>query len=46
MKYDLLIKNGLVVLPTGKKVLDIAFKDEKIALIGEKLVVEASEVQK
>lgn len=44
MKYDLLIKNGLVVLPTGKKVTDIAVKDEKIALIGEKLDVEAKEV--
>ena len=44
MKYDLLIKNGLVVLPTGKKQLDIAVKGEKIALVGDNLSVEANEV--
>ena len=34
MEFDLLIKNGRVVLPTETKKLDVAVKDGKIAKIG------------
>lgn len=44
MKFDLLIRNGQVVLPTKTAKLDVAVKDGKIALVGKKLAVEADEV--
>ena len=44
MKYDLLIKNGRVILPTKSDVLDIAVKDGKIALLGENLPDDADEI--
>jgi len=34
MRYDLLLKNGIVVTPEKSVMADIAVKDEKIALIG------------
>lgn len=37
MLYDLLIKNGLVILATGEVTTDIAVKDGKIAAIGNNL---------
>lgn len=37
MSYDLLIKNGLVILEEGETVTDIAVKDGKIAAIGSDL---------
>lgn len=43
MAYDLIIKNGLVILPTGEVETDVAVKDEKIVAIGKDLG-EAKEV--
>lgn len=37
MNYDLIIKNGTVVMDNGEKVTDIAVKDGKIAAIGTQL---------
>lgn len=34
MKYESVIKNGLVILPTGEEKVDVAFQDGKIAAIG------------
>lgn len=39
MEYDLIIKNGLVILPSGEVKTDIGIKDEKIAAIGNDLGV-------
>ena len=43
MSFDLLIKNGLVILDNGEKVTNIGVKDGKIAAIGDDLG-EAKEV--
>lgn len=37
MTYDLLIKNGLVILPTGEVTTDVAVTDGKIVAIGNDL---------
>ena len=37
MSYDLIIKNGLVILPSGAVTTDVAVKNGKIAAIGEDL---------
>ena len=37
MSYDLLIKNGLVILDNGEIETDVAIKDGKIAAIGSDL---------
>ena len=44
MEFDLLIKNGQVVLPNGIKKVDIAVKEGKIALIKESILEPAKEV--
>ena len=33
--YDLVLKNGIVFLPTGRSKTDVGIKDEKIIHIGE-----------
>lgn len=40
MNYDLVIKNGLVILPSGETETDVAVKDGKIAAIGKDLLGE------
>lgn len=37
MKYDLLIKNGIVILENGEQEVEVAVKDGKIAAIGHDL---------
>ncbi|ERS93403.1 hypothetical protein SSIM_06785 [Staphylococcus simulans UMC-CNS-990] len=37
MKYDLLIKNGRVILDEGEQEVEVAVKDGKIAAIGHEL---------
>ncbi|MBG9984713.1 allantoinase AllB [Aerococcaceae bacterium DSM 111022] len=48
MKYDLVIKNGKVILETGSIVTDVAVKDGKIAAIGQDFesdqIVDASDL--
>ena len=44
MEFDLLIKNGQVVLPDGIKNVDIATKDGKIVLVKENIKEPAKEV--
>lgn len=44
MEFDLLIKNGQVVLPNGIKKVDVAVKDGKIALVKESISESAKEV--
>ena len=38
MQYDLIIKNGLVILESGEIFSDVAIKNGKIAAIGPNLV--------
>ena len=44
MIFDLIIKNGRAVLPSGIEVVDIATKDGKIALISKNIEDDAKEV--
>ena len=44
MAFDLVIKNGLVILPGGEQVVDVAVKDGKIAQIGLDIEAEAAKV--
>jgi len=37
MKYDLIIKNGLVILEDGEQQVEVGVKDGKIAAIGQEL---------
>src|SRR5699024_8942024 len=42
MKFDLIIKNGLVILPEGEERVDVGIKDGKIAEIGKDLGTEGN----
>ncbi len=44
MSYDVIIKNGLVILETGESLVDVAVKDGKIAAIAPSLEGTAKEV--
>ena len=37
MKYDLIIKNGLVILEDGEQQVEVGVKDGKIVAIGQAL---------
>ena len=42
MKFDSIIKNGLVILPEGEERVDVGIKDGKIAEIGKDLGTEGN----
>lgn len=44
MSFDLVIKNGLVILNDGEVQTDVAVKDGKIVEIGENLTVDGAKI--